>query len=206
MAEKVGVLGGFFDPSGTHHREIAIAVGPYCDKLIVVPSGNRPDWPGRERHYTSGIHRGRMAEMTFGDLPGVQVDLFDIESERFATAIELEEQYRDQGEVWHVIGSDWIAGAGDGKCVIQQKWHRGEELWENSRFLIIKRAGMSMYTGDFPPRYGVLMLDHPGSSSQIRENVAQGLSITGLVVPEVEAYIYEHGLYLKDLKEGKETK
>ena len=37
------------------------------------------------------------------------------------------------------------------------------------------------------------------SSTQIRNRVAQGKSIAGLVTPEVEAYILQNGLYRKEV-------
>ena len=202
MTKQIGVLGGFFDPSGMHHREIAIAVAPLCDELIIVPSGNRPDWPGKEMHYTASIDRARMAQMTFGDLLGVRIDLFDINNPMFATAIELEERYRPEGAVWHVVGGDWITGAGDGRSVIQEKWHRGRELWQKSGFIVIPRDGVIPAGIDLPPRHQLLVLHVVGSGAEIRERVAQGLSITGLVMPEAEDYIYERGLYTKKT-EGK---
>ena len=36
------------------------------------------------------------------------------------------------------------------------------------------------------------------SSSEIRENVKQGLSIDGLVCEKVKQYIYEHQLYVEE--------
>jgi len=200
--EKIALFGGNFDPAGVHHQEIATAVRFYCDKVIVVPCGTRAD---REQSNTVSFHRARMIQMTFGDLSGVQIDLFDIDNECFTPAIELEERYRAEGEIWHVIGSDWIVGGREGESVIQREWHRGGELWETSRFVVVQRAGFGISMSALPPQHRVFMLGLRGSTTEIRERVAQGLPITGLVVPEVEGYIYEHGLYRKDLKEGKET-
>lgn len=199
MARKIALFGGSLDPPGMHHCKIVIAVRGSCDKVIVVPCGSRPD---RTAEYARSIHRARMVEMTFGRLAGVEIDFFDIDNATFTPAIELEERYYLQGEIWHVVGSDWIIGGREGKSVIQTDWRRGEELWQNSRFLIIERAGFGITTSDLPEHHGIFLMGLCGSSSQIRARVANGLSIGGLVVPEVESYIYEHGLYLKDSTGG----
>ena len=191
--EKIALFGGNFDPAGIHHQKIATAARLYCDKVIVVPCGTRPD---REQSNTASFHRARMVRMTFGDLPGVQIDLFDIDNECFTPAIELEERYRAGGEIWHLVGSDWIVGGGGGKSVIQKEWHRGEELWETSRFVVNERAGFTIRPSDLPPRHRVLSMSLRGSTTEIRERVTRGLPITGLVVPEVETYIQEHNLYV----------
>ena len=200
---KIGLFGGGFDPAGLHHRTIANVARRYLDRVIVIPSGIRADKEGG--YHTANIHRARMAEMTFRDLPDTEVDLFDIHNETFMPSVELEKRYRDEGEIWHIVGSDWIIGGREGRSVIQETWQQGRKLWQNSRFMVIQRSVFPVRAIDLPPCHGVFMLDLRGSSSEIRERVANGLSVSGLVVLDVERYIRENGLYLKNSEKKEEA-
>ena len=112
MTRTIAVFGGSFNPPGIHHRHIATLLAQHHDEVVVVPCGPRPDKP--VTNDVPPIYRASMVDMTFRGLPGVQVDLFDLESRSFTRTHLLDEQYSDQGEVWHVIGADMLTGGARG--------------------------------------------------------------------------------------------
>ena len=81
MCSTIAVFGGAFNPPGRHHRAIAEALSRQFDRVVVVPSGPRPDKPSMQD--VEPIHRAAMADMAFRGLANVRVDLFDLEEGTF---------------------------------------------------------------------------------------------------------------------------
>lgn len=203
MARRFAVFGGSYNPAARHHREIAAALATGTDKsgafrfdkTVVVPCGPRPD--KATTNDIEPVHRAAMADMTFRGIPGVEVDLFDLEHATFTRTHALEERYasREEGEAWHVIGSEFIAGGKDGASPIQRQWHRGAELWRDRRFAVIEREGYPYDPADLPPRHVVYAPARSGSSTVIRERAFRREPVDGLVVPEVASYMERYNLY-----------
>jgi NAD kinase len=191
------LFGGAFNPAGTHHREIAriAADMPMFDSVHIVVCGPRPDKPT-----TNDIdpgHRAVMADLTFGSLgPKVSVDLFDLELNAFTRTRELEEWYAAGGhEVWHLIGTDLIAGGKNGNSPIHRVWAHGSELWSRLNFVVAVREGVSFDEADLPPHHVLLRTNREGSSEEIRRRAANHQSLDGLVAPSVAGYIERNHLY-----------
>ena len=193
MAKRIAVFGGSFNPAGLHHRAAAEILSRHFDEVAVVPCGPRPDKP------TVGdiepLHRAVMADLTFRGLPRVRVDLFDLEQNTFTRTHVLDEMYRKEGEVWHVVGADLVAGGGAGRSYIHRVWERGPEFWQRANFAVIERDGYPLDPADLPPRHQVIRSALSGSSSSVRERVFRHQPIGDLVTPEVAAYIERYGLY-----------
>jgi len=193
MNKRIAIFGGSFNPAGRHHRAVAEALGAHFDEIIVVPCGPRPDKPTVAD--TEPVHRAVMADLNFHGLPKVRVELFDLEHETYTRTYDLDEMFRPQGEVWHVVGTDLIKGGHSGESQIQQGWYRGAELWQNANFAVIERAGDDIIPADLPPHHELFRPDRSGSSSEIREKAFKRQSIADLVTPEVESYIARYNLY-----------
>lgn len=74
-------------------------------------------------------------------------------------------------------------------------WYEGSKLLEEGTFYVAPREGCTF--APLAPKT-IFFSDFPQitlSATQIRDFIAQGKSITFLVPPAVEAYIYRHGLY-----------
>ena len=112
MPERIALFGGSFNPPGLHHCVIAEALSASFDRVIVVPCGPRSDKSAT--NLLPPVYRAAMADMAFGDMAKVEVDLFDLEQERFTRSHELDVRYRERGEVWHVVGVDLIKGGASG--------------------------------------------------------------------------------------------
>lgn len=193
MPKKIAVLGGSFNPPAKHHRRIAEELLELFDEVVVVPCGPRPD--KATTNDIDPIHRAAMVDMTFGGLERLRVDLFDLEQAAFTRTKELEEKYRPEGEVWHLVGSDLAQGGGRGESFIQRGWHDGPDLWNRLNFVVHERAGYPLGPGDLPPRHRLITPECSGSSTEVRERCFKRQPIDVLVTPDVAAYIDRHGLY-----------
>ncbi len=193
MRSRLALFGGSFNPPGLHHRQIAGELARRFDTVLVVPCGPRDDKGAT--NLLPPVYRAAMADMAFGDLAGVEVDLFDLEQDHFTRSHELDARYADRGEVWHVVGVDLIKGGATGASEIQRSWARGQWLWQNARFVVLTRPGHVFAKADLPPHAELVELDVPGSSSEIRERLMRGDEVTHLMQPQVLAYVRRYGLY-----------
>jgi nicotinate (nicotinamide) nucleotide adenylyltransferase len=194
MSQTVAIYGGSFNPPGLHHGQIVQQVKQHFDAVIVVPCGPRPDKIVND--HIPPTYRAAMADMAFGGIPGVEVDLFDLEQATFTRTHGLQERYANRGyEVWHVVGADLIVGGHNGQSFIQRKWERGEELWKTLNFAVVNRPGHNLAPDDLPPKHRFIRIEQPGSTEEIRELIYRGDSIAKLVPPMLGAYIDRHGLY-----------
>lgn len=188
------VLGGSFNPPGIHHRAIAQALSARFDEVVVVPCGPRPD--KRATEDVPAVDRAAMTDMTFQGLPGVRVDLWDMELPSFTRTHALETRYgADEAEVWHVVGADHVRGGGRGEAEIQTRWERGQEIWRRLRFLVAAPPGGPPRPEDMPPHAEVVEVDAPGLRTSIRQAALLNHSLDDLVVPTVARYIARHQLY-----------
>lgn len=190
---RIAIFGGSFNPPGRHHRAIAEALACEFDEVRVIPCGPRPDKAVTDS--VPGIYRAALADLAFAAMPKVVVDLFDLEQATFSRNWELQERFEPMGEIWHVVGTDLIAGGSRGAAPIQTSWARGEELWKNARFAVLQRPGHDIDAGDLPPHSKLIPLNVPGSSTEIRDRLGRGDSIDDLVLPRVRDYIERYGLY-----------
>jgi NAD+ kinase len=193
MAARIALFGGSFNPPGLHHRALVEALARSFDLVLVVPCGPRPD--KLVTNSVPAVFRAALADITFGDLAGVEVDLFDLERDVFTRAVHLQERYADRGEVWHVVGTDLIKGGASGDSEIQRSWERGAWLWENARFLVLDRPGHEWKKEDLPPCCEVMEVDIPGASSDIRSAMARGEDVSAAVTPRALTYMLRYGLY-----------
>ena len=193
MALRIALFGGSFNPPGLHHRRIAEALRQRFDQVLVVPCGPRSD--KSTTNMLPPVYRAAMTSMAFAGLPGVEVDLFDLEQDRFTRTHELDARFAPKGEIWHVVGVDLTKGGATGHSEIQRAWEQGARLWHSARFAVLTRPGHHFDRADLPPNHEVIELDIPGSSSEIRDRLARGKAIDDMVGPRPLAYIQRYGLY-----------
>ena len=193
MPQRIALFGGSFNPPGLHHRVIAQRLAREFDQVRVIPCGPRPDKPVTDS--VPAVYRAALADLTFGGMPGISVDLFDLEQATFTPNWDLQARYEAMGEVWHVVGGDLVAGGAGGKSPIQLTWKNGIELWQTARFAVLTRPGYALEPDDLPPQAKIFEIEETGSSTVIRENLSKGLPVDGLVAPRAQAYLERYGLY-----------
>lgn len=190
---RIAVFGGSFNPPGLHHRHIAELLAAHFDEVVVVPCGPRPDKD--TTNDIDPIHRAAMADIAFRDIPNVRVDLFDLEQQTFTRTHELNEWYRDEGEVWHVVGTQLTALGGDGDSRIHKFWDQGDSLWNEGRFAVIARPGETPDPEHLPPCHEIFQMETVGSSAEVRELLFKRQPYRQLVPDDVARYISRYGLY-----------
>ncbi len=193
MPKSIAIFGGSFNPPGNHHAAIAARLAEMFDEVRVIPCGPRPD-----KAVTGSVppvYRAALADIVFGGLTRVVVDLSDFEQEVFTRNHELQSRFESLGEVWHVVGADLIAGGARGASLIQQTWEKGVELWQQANFAVLKRPGYAFEAGDLPPHACEVDLLVEGASTVIRDYLSRGKSVSELLHPRALAYIERYGLY-----------
>lgn len=194
LSRRVAVFTGSFDPPTTFHRKVARLVrGRGFDEVVVRPSGPRCDPPDGE--HAAPIHRAVMADLAFRDLPGVSVDLGDLDDGRCLDDYRFDEHYADRGEVWHVVSADFLAGGRNGTSAIQSRWPRGEELWKSGRFVVLHPTSAPPDPADLPPVAKLIPVDDHVPTADLRLRVFQGGEAAPDVPEPVAAYIRRYRLF-----------
>lgn len=186
---RLGILGGTFDP--VHHAHVFVAVEVRAalglDEVVLVPAGD--PWQKRGQVVADAADRVRMAELAVAGLAGISVSRVEVERDGpSVTADTLESLTAPGRELVLVLGADAAAN--------MSTWRRLEETRPLATVAVVEREGEHAE----PPGPGwswthvrIPRLDI--SSSFVRDRLAAGLPVDGLVPPATLTYIREHDLY-----------
>ena len=197
---KIGILGGTFDPVHLGHLVIAeeamSSLG--LDRVIFVPAGD--PWMKVGIPISPGPNRLAMVLDAVAGNPAFHVSPVELDrsgpSYTVDTLEELHEDYGSQAEYFFIIGADALKHFG--------QWRKPERVLELCTLAVVGRPAqetldLSVLEAIIPGIgnrvemvYGVAINI---SSTDIRERITRGRSISHLVPPAVESYIREHGLY-----------
>ncbi|CAB4753416.1 unannotated protein [freshwater metagenome] len=190
--ERIGILGGTFDPPHVGHIVAAVGVRHVLSlhRVLVTPA-NIP-WQKRGvRDVTPIADRLAMTRAAFADLEGIEVSTVELDrggdTYTVDTLIALQEA-RPDDEHWLIVGSD-VARQLD-------TWHRPDVVRSLTRMVVYERPGS---VGARPPAsWPFELVDLPlidVSSTDIRDRVRRGEPIDGLVPPSVADIVRRRGLY-----------
>ena len=189
--ERMGVMGGAFDPPHLAHRALAqTAIRELnLNELRIFPTGQA--W-----HKTTSLSpaadRLAMAQLAFADLPSVVVD--DAELRRSGPTYTLEtlrmlHQARPQTRLFLIIGADQARSF--------ERWHGWQEILQLVTLAVAERDPSAGQWHN--PAWGAVehlpMPLSDLSATEIRRRCQSGRSIEDLVPPGVAHYIEQHGLY-----------
>jgi NAD+ kinase len=191
---RIAVFTGSFDPPTVYHHKVAeLLRARGFDGVIVRPTVQRARNPDGE--HAAPVHRAVMADLAFRDLPGVEVDLADLDEGTALSDYRFDELYAHRGEVWHVVSSDFIAGGRTGTSAIQTKWENGAELWATGRFTILHPTTAPPDPRDRPPACELIAIDDHLPTADIRLRVFEGGSARPHVADAVDEYIHRYRLF-----------
>ena len=196
---NIGILGGTFDPIHIGHlivaEEARIKLG--FSEVLFVPAGQ--PWLKLDRNISPAVHRVEMVRRAISDNPNFK--LYSLEVERpgpsytVDTLTILRKQLGSEASLFFILGRDTLAGL--------PLWKEPQKLVQLCRLVVAPRLGskdLKHLEAAIPGLLDkVIQLDMPIigiSSAEIRQRIAQGLTIRYLVPAEVEKYITEQKLYL----------
>lgn len=191
MTERIGVLGGTFDPVHVGHLVVA-QDARHCAGLDVVLLivANVPWQKAGSRQVTPAPLRLQMVRAAVEGIDGLEAS--DLEIERGGesyTADTLEELAVSHpgAELFLVLGADVAAQLGT--------WKRVDDVRRLARLVVVNRAGDQ---APELPGWRVTPVEIPDleiSGSDIRDRVAAGRPIDGLVPPGAVRLVRKHALY-----------
>lgn len=207
--KKTGILGGTFDPIHLAHERIGHAAQEMLglDEVMVIPTGNSY-FKTLHGNVTSAKHRLEMVRLSIQNDPLFTCSDIEIRRQGYTfTADTLLELSRACPDVkWYfILGADSLAG--------MKTWFAPEVICRHAELILATRedqcdqaqlqADMQYMKDRYSAVIHVLPLpDMPVSSSQIRQEIYDGMLPHPMLEPAVSRYIAEHGLYGKQKSEA----
>ena len=199
---NIGVLGGTFDP--IHLGHLIVAGGTKAqlnlDEVLFVPAGQ--PWLKVNNYISTAEHRIQMVRLAIADKPYFKLSTMEIKRPGPTYTVDTIAELRDQLDVtdklFFILGWD--------NLVQLPQWREPARLIQVCHLVAVPRVGyptpdLDSLEDDYIPglSQNTTLVETPRidiSASEIRNRVAQGLSIHYLVPEPVEKYIKQHKLYV----------
>lgn len=201
-ARRIGIMGGSFDPVHMGHVVIAQDAVERLElsEIVFIPAAIPP----HKQHLQQVDAGHRMNMLRLAVESDSRFSVSDIELQRGGVSYTIDTVRALKAEQ---PGEEWVLVVGSDTLVDLHNWYKIDELLDLCDVATFLRPGESdlgevadkMLLSD--ARKEILLRNVVEthlvgiSSSEIRMRMAEGSSIRYLVPPEVEMYIYEHGLY-----------
>jgi nicotinate-nucleotide adenylyltransferase len=198
---KIGVLGGSFDPVHLGHLSLAkdALVQGCLDCVIFMPVYRQPF--KLDAKLSSDDDRLAMLREAVKDIPGLLVSDWEMQNQGISYTYLTLRALKDQNpvaKIYFITGTDTF--------LKMNIWKNAEELLQENNFIVGHRPGyreqeLLDQVSKLKQAYDseIIVIDNTRldiSATKIRSIVAKGGRISHLVPPQVERYISTHGLYL----------
>lgn len=203
VSERIGLLGGTFDP--VHYAHLAIAEEVYValklTRVLFVLAGQPPHKQGET--ITPVQQRLAMLELAIAGNAHFALSLVDVQrggpSYTVDTLRLLRQEWGARAEFFFIIGGDSLEDLPD--------WYKPAEILAQTRLVALMRPGYTEISDERRARLEarlpalkqrLIVLEGPHmdiSSTELRQRVASGRPIRYQVPEAVEAYILKEGLY-----------
>jgi nicotinate-nucleotide adenylyltransferase len=199
-SNKIGIMGGTFDPVHIGHLIIAeeSRVNFDLDKIIFVPTGEPPH--KNLKNVTSAKDRYEMTLLSIMHNPYFYISDIEIKREGLTYTIDTIRYFKKRypkSEIFFIIGADSLINI--------DKWKNSEELLRESKFIVAKRVGIEYSLleeriNEINDKYSKIVFSVTTpyidiSSTDIRKRVKNGENIKYYLPLDVEAYIKKNRLY-----------
>lgn len=209
---SIGILGGTFDPVHNAHlhlaREILTQLQP--DEIRFIPV-NIP--PHRENPVASPSHRKKMIELAIAEEEKIILDCRELNSDEISYSINTLKSFRQEfkeDSLYLILGRDafekidtwrdWKELLNYAHIIVANRpdkssTHISKELkdWTEKNRTTIKTDIINKLSGHI---YFIKIPELDISSSMIRQNIKENISIENLLPTKNQHYIKENHLYL----------
>lgn len=193
--ERIGILGGTFDPVHVGHLVAAVNVRHELDlDRVLLVVANEPWQKLGARPVTPAADRLALVKAAVSSCPGVEASAIEIErgglSYTAETVDELEKRCPG-ADIYLVIGAD-VAGTLD-------TWERVDELRGRVRLVVVNRPGAAMADRALLQGWDLSIVEIPDleiSSTDLRDRAASGRPLDFLVPVEAIRLLRERSLYV----------
>lgn len=177
MAERVGVLGGTFDPPHVGHAVVAQDVWEQLelDRLLIIPTASPP----HREAVLPGVVRLELTRALFRGTPGLEVSAMELERAGKSFTVDTLERLRtglENGELFFVMGVDQLA--------VIDTWHQYRRLPGLATMAVMRRAGQEPQLPDAVADFAYITVNVTRidvSSTNVRQRLREGRSIRYLV-------------------------
>lgn len=200
--KKMGLFGGTFDPIHKGHVSMALRLAQALDLdgVVLMPTFVPPH--KIKENMASAQHRLAMCRLAAEEHPILSVS--DLELQRGGASFTVDtltalcEQHPD---------TQWYLLVGADMFTTLRTWHRFADIADMAVLCTIARAGIdtakpkeyaASLTADGIRCYVDECPVEPFSSTQVRERVAAGESVSEMVGEAIARYICDNGLYRQD--------
>lgn len=200
---KIGIMGGTFDPIHFGHLFIAQTALDklQLNKIIFIPTGKPPH--KEINNITSSEKRLEMLRLAIKNNDEFEISSIEVEKKVTSYTIDtikvLKENYGENMEFYFITGADTFSSL--------ESWKNYKELLSLVKFVIMNRTIIHDELLDkkielFSREYGasITKIEIPTldiSSTDIRKRIKEGNSIKYLLPETIENYILKNRLYLK---------
>ena len=197
--ERLGVIGGTFDPP--HYAHLVLAetarVQLQLDRVLFVPAQQPPHKVTRSM--SSARHRAAMVEAAIAGNPAFLLSRVDLDRSGPSYTVGMLARLRQAfpgAELFFLMGGDSLAEL--------HTWYDPAGIARHAHLAVMHRSGWEVDLAmleQVVPRIGerLLWLDVPRldiSSTDLRRRVGLGLPLRYLVPPAVDDYIRDHRLHM----------
>ncbi len=174
MGERLGMLGGTYDPPHVGHLIVAqdVLEELALDRLLIIPAG---DPPHRAALLPAEV-RLQLVSQAFGENPCFEVSRIEVDRTGPSFTVDTLRWIRRTmapEELYCVIGVDQLR--------VIDTWSRYEEISEVARLAVMARDGEALPAEMPVPFENVAVTRVDVSGSEIRDRLREGRSIRYLV-------------------------
>ena len=195
MGERVGILGGTFDPIHIGHLIVGQEVQTRCrlDRVLFVPSAEPPHKDHTE--LATAEDRAEMVRLAISDNAAFELSRIEVDREGTSYTVDTLRLLRDllgaESDLLLIIGAD--------NALEMPTWCDPAGVLALSEVTVVARPDFDRDSIDPALSKKMTFLETPlvdVSATEIRRRIKRGQPVTYLVPEKVVAYIRHRGLYL----------
>jgi nicotinate-nucleotide adenylyltransferase len=190
--ERLGILGGTFDPPHVGHTRMAMAARAALglDRVFLSPAPHPPH--KLAAHTTEYAHRLAMLKAALADTDGLFVTHIE-ENDATSYTVELLRacRVRTAADLYFIVGADSLAELAS--------WREPAEVMRLATLVVFPRTD-EVVRAPTAPDASLVVFEAPVidvSSTEIRARLARGDTDTTGLSPAVASYIAQHRLYAR---------